>query len=124
MDAYLTLANLRLVRARVAEAKEAMRKLVVVLENCGVDNLPSCEFLVQCSKNFVECEDFEGLNFVTEVGLRIDEGHCELMYFHAFALTKLGCGGEALDCLRELMEKEVSPDIREAAEEIVRSLSE
>lgn len=124
MDAYLSLANLRLVRADFNAAKEAMNKLRVVLENCGVDNLPSCEFLVQCGKNFIECEDFEGLNSTSEFGLGIDETHTELMYLHAFALTKLGHKEEALEILRLILDKEVTQDLREAAEEIVKSLNE
>ena len=123
MDAYLSLSNLRLVRLNIQDAKEAMKKLKIVLENCGVDNMPSCEFLNQCGKNFIECEDFEGLCFVCEMGLNIDENNEDLMYMHAFALAKLGNKDEALEGLRTLLERDIAQEIREAAEEIINSLA-
>lgn len=123
MDAYLTLSNLRLIRANTKEAKEALLKLKIVLENCGTDNLPSSDFLVQCCKNFIECEDFEGLEFVSQFGLCLDEGHHELIYLRAFALTKLGQKDEALESLNNLLLLNVTPEIREASEEIIRNLS-
>ena len=124
MDAYLALSNLRLIRANFVEAKEALKKLKIVLENCGTENLPSSEFLVSCGKNFVEVEDFEGLEYVTQVGLSLDENHFEMNYLHAFALAKLDHKDEALDCLNALIQKEIPLDIREAAEEIIKTLIE
>lgn len=122
MDAYLALSNLRLVRNNIIEAKSALNKLKIVLENCGTENLPACDFLIQASKNFIECEDFEGLEFVTEIGLSVDENNHELMYLHAFALVKLGNKDEAKECINQLLTFEISQELREAAEEIISSL--
>jgi tetratricopeptide (TPR) repeat protein len=122
MDAYLALSNLRLIRARIPEAKEALQKLKIVIENCGTENFPSCDFLSQACKNAIECEDFEILEFFTEVGLSIDESNTELSYLRGFALAKLGFKDEALDTLNQLLAKNISPELKEAAEEIILTL--
>jgi hypothetical protein len=81
--------------------------------------LPSSDFLVQACKNFVECEDFQGLEFVSEVGVSIDESNLELVYLHAFALAKLGHTEEAAEAVKELMSKEIPLELREACEEVL-----
>lgn len=114
---------MRLVRNNLPEAKEALRKLRIVLENCGSENLPSSEFLIQACKNCIECEDFEGLEFVSEVGISIDEENLELNYLRAFALAKLGNHDEARDVIQGLLKKDLSAELKEACEEVLLSLS-
>lgn len=57
IDAYQSLANLRLIRGNYAEAKEAMERLKSILNNCGVFNLPSCQFLGESARILIELED-------------------------------------------------------------------
>lgn len=115
---------MRLVRNNLVEAKEALRKLKIVLENCGSENLPSSQFLIQACKNFVECEDYEGAEYVSEIGVSIDEENLELNYLRAFALAKMGNVDEAKDVIQELLKKEeLSVELKEACEEVLVSLS-
>jgi predicted Zn-dependent protease len=110
---------LRLVRNNLVEAKEALRKLKIVLENCGSENLPSSQFLIQACKNFVE-----GAEYVSEIGVSIDEENLELNYLRAFALAKMGNVDEAKDVIQELLKKEeLSVELKEACEEVLVSLS-
>lgn len=118
----MALSHLRLVRLCFNEAKEALKKLKVIIENSKSENLPSIEFLVQAGKNAIECEDYEGLEFFAEVGLSIDESNIELCYLNGFALAKLGHKDEALEIMAGLLSKNISQDLREAIEEIIKSL--
>jgi len=72
----------------------------------------------------VECEDFEGAEYVCEVGLGIDEENLELNYLRGFALAKLRNGDEARDVIQELLKKKegLSAELKEACEELLASL--
>jgi hypothetical protein len=60
---------------------------------------------------------------LSELGLSIDENNLELVYLHTFALAKQGSTEEALEEVQELLSKDLPPDLKEACEEVLASLS-
>ncbi|CAG9335146.1 unnamed protein product [Blepharisma stoltei] len=124
IDAYQILANLRLIRGNYAEARDAMEKFKTILLHCGVFNLPSSQSLGESSRTLVELEDWDGVLFVCDVGLSIDDTQNELIYMQAFALYKLNRKQEASELLDFLSQKQLDSELQEAVSELHKSLSE
>ncbi|CAG9329884.1 unnamed protein product [Blepharisma stoltei] len=122
IDAYQMLANLRLVRLRFQEAKEAMEKVKLLLEKAKHDSLPSIEFILESMRNLIEIEDFDGVLWVGDIGLSMDEDMPEIIYMQAFAHCKLGRKKESGDLIEILSGKMLDPELFSALEELKQEL--
>jgi hypothetical protein len=100
-----------------------LKRLKIAVENSSNENLPSCEVLAQAGKACVECNEFGILEALAEVGLSLDEQNIEMIYLRAFALARLGHSDEALDAVQGLLLFELTGELREAAEELQKSLT-
>jgi hypothetical protein len=58
LDAYHSLANLRLIRGRFAEVHTALSKINIILPNLGENFLPTSETFGEIIRLMVEVEDF------------------------------------------------------------------
>lgn len=122
IDAWHTLANLRLIRQRIAEAQVALNRVKLILENCEGEQMPGCELIGEIVRGLCEVGDYEGLIVVSEIGLNMDNTQNDVMYMQAFGLMKLGKTEECLEVVRVLKGRELAQEILEATREIEESL--
>jgi hypothetical protein len=120
VDGHQALANLRLVRARLPEARAALDQVLLLLQNLGESNMPTPEFLAETARMFVELEAWPQVVDVTSIGIHISE-EPDLLYMHAFAKYKLGSVEEcrdAVEVLREKLKEDPDVEIAEALAEL------
>lgn len=122
IESYQALANLRLVRNRLDEARVAMNTVVETLEKAKADNLPSIEFILESMRNLIELQDFEAVLNVGDVGLGIDENNVEAIYMQAFAHCKLMNKRECFDLINLMGTKQLDREMRTAVEEVRQEL--
>jgi tetratricopeptide (TPR) repeat protein len=85
IEALLQLSNLRIIRKRDKEAKEAMFKILEKIKN--IDNgsnidqtLPERDILINLSQNFAELKMFKEASYVINTLIKIDDEDIESYY--------------------------------------------
>ena len=86
IEALLQLSNLRILRKRDSEAKEAMNKIlekIKINEKNENDNLPERDILINLSQNFAELKMFKEACYIMNIILKRDDEDIETYYLLA-----------------------------------------
>ena len=126
VDGHQALANLRLIRARLPEARAALDEVLRLLRNQGEGNLPTPQFLAETARMLIELEAWSEVEEVTTLGIAQSE-ECDLLYMNAFAKFKEGKKDDCrdtLELLREKLKDQPNAEIAEAAQELAGQVGE
>ena len=86
IEALLQLSNLRILRKRDNEAKEAMNKILLKIKNDNKDNdinLPERDIMINLSQNFAELKMFREACFIISTLIKKDDEDIEAYYLLA-----------------------------------------
>ncbi len=106
IDALLQLSNLRILRKRDKEAKNAMYKILEKIKNIDNNNiedesLPERDMLINLSQNFAELKLFEEAVYVINLIIKTDDEDIEAYYLLAIYQDEYHNYVSALDALEK-----------------------
>mmetsp|Transcript_19769 Transcript_19769/g.36402 ORF Transcript_19769/g.36402 Transcript_19769/m.36402 type:complete len:285 (-) Transcript_19769:313-1167(-) len=122
IDAWQATLNLRLIRARIDEAKATASTLRSIISNLPEGQLPTTQFLGETVRMMFEVGDFEAAIEIADISLSMDENQPDIMYIQAFSLSNLVQTDSARETLRTLKAK--FPNLPADLEQAVRELGE
>lgn len=126
VDGHQALANLRLIRGRLPEARTALDEVLRLLRTASEGSLPTPQFLAETARMLIELEMWSEVEEATNLGISQSE-ECDLLYMNAFAKFKQGkkedCR-DTLELLRERLKEQPDAEIEEATGELAAQVGE